>query len=88
MLEANGKVYGIGEILHPSQTLAPIWLPLQIYAPQGVDLQNLIKIDSAVAALRVREKRGFAWVFGRPLVKRFALCYRTVVLSVCLSVCL
>jgi len=27
-------------------------------------------------------------VLGRPLVKRFALCYRTVVLSVCLSVCL
>ena len=27
-------------------------------------------------------------VFGRPFVKRFALCYRTVVLSVCVSVCL
>ena len=27
-------------------------------------------------------------VFGRPFVKRFALCYWTVVLSVCLSVCL
>ena len=27
-------------------------------------------------------------VFGRPFVKRFALCYRSVVLSVCLSVCL
>jgi len=26
--------------------------------------------------------------FGRPLVKRFALCYRTVVCPVCLSVCL
>ena len=24
--------------------------------PQGVDVQNLIKIDSAVAALRMREK--------------------------------
>jgi len=29
------------------------------------------------------------FLFGRPLVKQFALCYRTVVdLSVCLSVCL
>jgi len=28
------------------------------------------------------------YVFGRPFVKRFALCYRTVVLSVCLSVTL
>ena len=27
-------------------------------------------------------------VFGGPLIKRFALCYRSVVLSVCLSVCL
>jgi len=26
-------------------------------------------------------------VFGRPYVKRFVLCYRTVVLSVCLTVC-
>ena len=26
---------------------------------QGVDVQNLIKIDSAVAALRMREKNGF-----------------------------
>jgi len=25
--------------------------------------------------------------FGRPFVKQFALCYRTVALSVCLSVC-
>ena len=24
-----------------------------------------------------------SWVFGRPFVKRFALCYRTFVLSVC-----
>jgi len=26
-----------------------------------------------------------SFIFGRPFVKRFALCYRTVVLSVCLS---
>ena len=26
-------------------------------------------------------------IFGRPFVKRFAPCYRFVVLSVCLSVC-
>jgi len=67
VLEASGKVNGIGEISHPSpsQTLGPIWMPLQIYhcVLQGVDVQNLIKIDSAVAALRMREKCGFAWVF-------------------------
>ena len=28
-------------------------------SPQGVDVQNLIKIDSAVAALRMREKTRF-----------------------------
>jgi len=27
-------------------------------------------------------------IFGRLFVKRFALCYRTAVMSVCLSVCL
>ena len=33
VLEANGKVNGIGEISDPSpsQTLGPIWMPLQIY---------------------------------------------------------
>ena len=33
VLEANGKVNGIGEISHPSPspTLGPIWMPLQIY---------------------------------------------------------
>ena len=36
---------------------------ISLRPPQGVDVQNLIKIDSAVAALRMREKRGFAWVF-------------------------
>jgi len=63
VLEANGKVNGIGEISHhsPSQTLGPIWMPLQIYhyVLQGVDVQNLIKIDSAVAAVRMREKTRF-----------------------------
>jgi len=67
-LEANGKVSGIGEISHPypSQTG-----PLDQFrcrfkyitmSAQGVDVQNLIKIDSAIAALRMREKQiGFAW---------------------------
>ena len=33
VLEANGKVNGIGEISDPSpsQALGPIWMPLQIY---------------------------------------------------------
>ena len=33
VLEANGKVIGIGEISDPSpsQTLGQIWMPLQIY---------------------------------------------------------
>ena len=66
MLEASGKVDGIGEISHPypSQTLRPIWMPLEIrhYVPQGVDVQNLNKIfDSAVAAVRMRERRVFAF---------------------------
>jgi len=55
-------------------------------SPQGVDVQYLIKIDSAVAALRMREKTLFrVGFFGRPFVKRFALCYQTVVCLSCLS---
>jgi len=67
VLEANGKVNWIGEISHPSpsQTLGPIWMQLQMYhyIPLGVDVQNLVTIDLAVAALRMREKRGFLWGF-------------------------
>ena len=63
MLEANGKVNGIGEISHPSpsQTLGLIWMLLQIYhqVRPGTRCANLIKIDSAVAALRMREKTRF-----------------------------
>jgi len=63
VLEANGKVNGIGEISHPYPPK-----PLDQFgyrfkyittSPQGVDAQNLIKIDSAVAALRMREKTRF-----------------------------
>jgi len=58
-LEANGKVNGIGKISHPSlsQTLGPIWmrLPYITISPLGGDVQNLVKIDLAVAALRMRE---------------------------------
>ena len=47
-------------------------------SPQGVDVQNLIKIDSAVAALRMREKtrlsRGFFFVY--------ISVYRSIYLSV------
>ena len=75
VIEANGKVNGIGEFSNPSpsQTLGPIWMPLHIYhhVPQGVDVQNLIKIDSAVATLRMREKnavlRGF-FLFTYPSI--------------------
>ena len=71
VLEANGKVNGIGEISHLSSPK-----PLDQFgcrfkyittSPQGVDVQNLIKIDSAVAAVRMREKnavmRGFFFVY-------------------------
>jgi len=42
--------------------------------PQGVDVQNLVVIDSAVTDQRMREKTRFVWIF--------LLTY----LSVCLSV--
>jgi len=32
-------------------------------SPQGVDVQNLVGIDSAVTDLRMREKHVFVWIF-------------------------
>jgi len=61
VLEANGKVNGVVEILHPTPAK-----PLNQFgcrfkyitmSAQGVDVANLIKIDSAVAALGMREKK-------------------------------
>ena len=53
---------------------AAIWTPYTTWfvGPTRVQIRNGISIGSAV--------------FGRPFVKRFALCYRTVALPVCLSV--
>ena len=33
------------------------------YVPQGVGVQNLVGIDSAVTDLRMREKTRFVWIF-------------------------
>ena len=67
MLEANGKVNGIGEISHPSppQPLDQFGCRFKYIttSAQGVDVPNLIKIDSAVAALRMREKTRVRVVF-------------------------
>ena len=66
VLEANGKVNGIGEISHPSppQPLDQFECRFKYIttSAQGVDVPNMIKIDKVVAALRMREKtisRGF-----------------------------
>ena len=32
-------------------------------SPKGVDVQNLVGIDSAVTDLRMREKTRFVWIF-------------------------
>ena len=67
VLEANAKVNGRGPFLHPhpSETPQPISMSCQIYyyVPQGVDVQNLVGIDSAVTDLRMREKTRFVWIF-------------------------
>jgi len=67
VLEANAKVNGRGpfSLPHPSETPQPISMSCQIYyyVPQGVDVQNLVGIDSAVMDLRMREKTRFAWIF-------------------------
>ena len=60
VLEANGKVNGIGEISHPSpsQTLDQFGCRFKYItnSAHAVDVQNLITMDSAVGALRMREK--------------------------------
>jgi len=60
MLEANAKVNGRGSFSHPHPSKTPqlISMSCQIYSyvPQGVDVQNLVGIDSAVTDLRMREK--------------------------------
>ena len=57
VLEANAKVNGRGpfSLPHPSETPQPISMSCQIYyyVPQGVDVQNLVGIDSAVTDLRI-----------------------------------
>ena len=44
--------------------------------PQGVNVQNLAGIDSAVTDLRMREKTRFVWIF----------LLTSIYLSLCLSV--
>ena len=62
MLEANAKVNGTGLFSHPPPK------PLNRFrchvkrittAPKRVDVQNVVKIDSAVTDLRMREKTRF-----------------------------
>jgi len=69
-----------------------------------VDEQTIrrVKLDGSTPAVLLDSRQGVGVVdgtkpgslvvaeifFGRPFVKRFALCYRTVVCPVCLSVCL
>jgi len=52
---------------------------------------NILNIVSCIFKIQDNTLSGILrYLFGRPFVKRFALCYRSVVLScpVCLSVCL
>jgi len=67
VLEANGKVNGIGENSHPysSQTHGPIGCRFKYITTsvRGVHVPTLIKIDSAVASLYVREKTRLRVVF-------------------------
>jgi len=79
VLEANGKVNGIGEISDPPppKPLDQIGCGFKYMtkSPKGVDVQNLVKIDSAVAALRMREKNTVSCGF-------FLLTYLSIYLPV------
>ena len=63
MLEANAKVNGRGPFSHPT-TPKPLnqfrcHVKYITTSPKGVDVQNLVGIDSAVTDLRMREKTRF-----------------------------
>ena len=68
VLEANGKVNVIGEKFAPP-TLPNPWTNLDAASNislcllQGVDVQHLTNINSAAAALHMREKRVFECFF-------------------------
>jgi len=68
VLEANAKVNGRGQFSHPhpSKPLNQFRCHAKYITtfPQGVDVQNLVGIDSAVTDLRMREKKHvFVWIF-------------------------
>jgi len=74
-----------------SQTAA--WIKKSLGTEVGLGPYNIV-LDWDPARQLPSPKRGqsplptFRPIFGRPFVKRFALCYRSVVCPVCLSVCL
>ena len=51
--------------------------------PLWITLKSFFRYSVAASMLTVHAP----WIFGRAFVKTVALCYRTVVLSVCRSVC-
>ena len=55
--------------------------------PMHVLVEKWVTGSSGHLAVKNELVDGQLLVFGRPVVKRFARCYWTVVLSVCLSVC-
>jgi len=70
--------------LDPSNRLGTIH---QRYRQDRTDRQTTVRCIGRTVLQTVAQKSKLISIFGRPFVKRFALCYWTVVLS-CLSVCL
>jgi len=67
VLEASGEVNWIGEISHPSppQPLDQFGCGFKCIttSPEEIDVQTLVKIDLAIAVLRMHEKCSFVSVF-------------------------
>jgi len=62
LIETNSKVNGRAHfLLPPSQTHEPVLISLQIItrSAKGVDMQNLVGIDSAVTIICMHEKSRF-----------------------------
>jgi len=55
-------IFALPPLRNPS-TNVDVMSNILLRPPQGVNVQNLVGIDSAVTDLRMREKHDFVWIF-------------------------
>jgi len=63
MLKTTGEAHFRTQPLRNPSTDFDVMSNILLRPPNGVDVQNLVGIDSAVTDLRMREKTRFVWIF-------------------------